>query len=101
MHTYVIARVLDQWLAAQDKLPQDAHFFLSLILELNINLGTSLSDKARLPLENVKGSNKTAKLSKKLLQHNPMKHGPAVDEALLQQLEQRVARAERWQGKEM
>ncbi len=97
LHAYVIALILDQWLAAQDELPRDAHYLLTLILELNIKLGISLSENACLPLDKVKGSSKTAKLSKKLLQHHPEKPGHAVNEALLQQLEQRVARAERWQ----
>lgn len=98
LHSLVIARTLEQWLENQDELSRDASHVLSALHEIMIELGISLSDKARKPLEKVKGSSKTAKLCKSLLNHAPDKPTAAYDEALQLQLESRIQRAERWQN---
>ena len=97
LHGYVIANILKKWLASQTYLPRDGHYLLSLLLELLSQFGDVLNDQQKQPLLNVKGSSKTAKLAKVLVD---LKSDGTTNEfriALSQQLNARIERAERWQ----
>jgi len=98
MHGHVVACILERWLARQTGPHRDTHHVLTLLLELLSRFGLPLADEARGVLENLKGSSKTAKLARKLLSHEPEAPKPMLAEAMVQHLEGRVARAERWQA---
>jgi hypothetical protein len=96
-HQFVIVRVLEAWLAARTDLPRDAHHILSLLLELLTSLDLGLAEKARVPLEQKKGSSKTAKTARAILDRSGSDRSLKTSQALIEQLRSRIERAERWQ----
>jgi len=98
LHTYVVAGILRGWLEKQTELPRDGHYVLSLLSELLNQLGWALTDEQQLPLKEIKGSSKTAKLAKSLLKLGFTNQSSVFKGAMLLQLESRIDRALRWQG---
>ena len=98
LHSLIIAEIIEKWLENQEELPPKSHDALSLLLELQTELGLSITDKVKNLLVKVKGSTKSAKLAKNLLKHSPEKPTTVFEEALLMQIESRVERVERWEN---
>lgn len=98
MHGHVVACVLERWLAARARLPRDTHHVLTLLVDLLSRFGLGLGEEARGALEGLKGSGKTAKLAGKLLIDAPGAPTPLLAEAMVQHLDGRVSRAERWRA---
>ncbi|MEW5822145.1 MAG: DUF6493 family protein [Cyanobacteriota bacterium] len=70
-HAYVVCKIIMAWLSNQKELPRDAHYILSLLNELIIQLGITMDRITCHPLNSIKGTGKTAKLAKALLTNNP------------------------------
>jgi len=96
MHAHVSAFILQHWLAARRELPRDTHYILTLLLDLLARLGLPLADETRGVLEGLKGSSKTAKLASRILNVKPEAPTQMHAEAMLQHLDSRLSRAERW-----
>ncbi|NLH16119.1 MAG: hypothetical protein GX455_06040 [Phycisphaerae bacterium] len=97
LHAYVCCGILRRWLAGQETLPDDAHHLLSLQLELSVQIGWTLSETEKRPLAGVSGSSKTAKLAKDLIRCEFSRPSAEHRQALIQQLEARLRRGQRWQ----
>lgn len=95
LHTWTIAEMLQDLVAAYSELPADAHHVLQLLRELLVELGLGIRPELRPKLEPCTGSGKTAKLARQLSAlantDNPAQHA-----ALLQLLDAQIQRADRW-----
>lgn len=91
----IVAEIIDQLMASWASLPRNAHYVLSLQAELLANLGHAPCDKTRQVLGTVKGSSKTAKLAKRLLEMRADGSSSAMHQTILDAAEGRLARAER------
>jgi len=98
LHAKTVLGMLEQLVVAWDELPRDAHHVLSLVQELTAQLGIPVVGSVIEKLSDIKGSSKTAKLSKAICSFNPESPLPACDEARVLILESRLGRAERWAG---
>jgi len=96
LHAQTVAHLLTDWLSGLSELPEDAHHLLGLLLELLIQLGLPVAPASRGILQGFKGSGKTAKLVKSLLNLQPDAPATALREAQLGHLRVRIERAERW-----
>ncbi|MEM6551695.1 MAG: DUF6493 family protein [Planctomycetota bacterium] len=100
LHALVVADALTTMLPGFTELPRDAHHALGLLHRLLTQVGLPLADPVRPLLEPVKGSSKTAKLAKALLQQQAEAATADYATALHAALDARVTRAERWVGDE-
>lgn len=98
VHCLMVALILDMFLAAQEKLPKDIHYLFSLQNDLVNRLGISLTDEAKSRLEGLKGSTKTAKLGKALLNYVPSEQKIELEQARLQYIKARLERTNYWRG---
>ena len=96
LHMLFVARCIDRLIADAAPIQRDVHNLLSLQHELLMELGLPLSPGARTVLQSVKGSSKTARLAKALINHEPIAPTAAFAEAVLRGAETRIERAERW-----
>ena len=96
LHAWVVRDSLACLLETYDTLPRDAHYLLAVLLELYAQSGDAPSPEAVEVLKSLKGSSKTAKLAKAILTLD-VPATAANDQARLQLLECRIARAQRWQ----
>jgi hypothetical protein len=96
LHAYVAGGVLRRWLAGQEKLPDDGQHLLAPLLEIAVRMGWSLTDAEKRSLAAVSGTSKTAKLAKELMRLERSKASAEERQALVQQLEARLRRGERW-----
>jgi hypothetical protein len=96
LHAWFAAKTLLACLRQVDELPRDFHFILSLLNELMVESGMALDSTVRSRLEAIRGSNKSAKSAAALLKLDPQPRSRKLDEAGLQVLEARIARAARW-----
>jgi hypothetical protein len=96
LHTWFTVEVLQGILVGLDPLPRDAHFVLSLLRELLVDLGMAISPMAARPLEAVHGTSKTAKTATALRELQGQSNPEKLRQAGLQLLESRIARAKRW-----
>jgi hypothetical protein len=96
LHTWFAAEALQGFLAGLDSLPRDAHFVLSLLHELLVDLGMALSPAAARPLEAIHGTSKTAKTAAAMRELLGQSNPAEFRQAGLQLLESRIARAKRW-----
>ncbi len=97
LHAWTIAEMLQDLVAAYAELPADAHYVLQLLRELLVELGLRIRPELRSKLETNSGSGKTAKLARQLAALTDTKN-PAQQTALLQLLNARIQRANRWNG---
>jgi hypothetical protein len=97
LHAWTIAEMLQDLVFAYAEFPADAHHVLQHLRELLVHLGLATRPDLRMKLESSKGSGKTAKLAKQLaaLEENANEERHA---ALLQLLDARIQRAERWKS---
>ncbi|MDY0169769.1 MAG: DUF6493 family protein [Thermoguttaceae bacterium] len=91
----VIGTVLDELIASWTPPPRDAHHILQIQLELLMEIGGSLSDRASKTLAGFQGAGKTAKLAGQLVRLRGSDRNPKFRQALLEGLNIRLARAER------
>jgi hypothetical protein len=96
LHSWFAAETLQELLARLAQLPRDAHFVLSLLRELLVDLGTVLPPPSRMCLETLEGSSKTAKMARALLNLRPASDPTKLRFAAIQAMEARIARARRW-----
>ncbi|MEM6394425.1 MAG: DUF6493 family protein [Planctomycetota bacterium] len=96
LHALVVAEALGTMLPGFAELPRDAHHALGLLHQLLTRLGLPLADPVRPLLEPVKGSSKTAKLAKALLQQDAEAATADYATALHAAFDARITRAERW-----
>jgi hypothetical protein len=96
LHAWFIAETLQRVLAGLEEHPRDAHFVLAVLRELLVELGVSVEPETRRCLEQIHGSGKAAKTATAILKFQPPVEAPTLQQALLQLLEARIARAERW-----
>ena len=97
LHALVVAEILLLWLDEQKELPHNAHSVLSLLYEILLRLGLPVSEKSGIFLQSIKGSSKTAKIAKNLLNYKPPSVSADYLQARLQVVKARIMRAERWQ----
>ena len=95
LHTWTIMEALATILSHYEELPRNSHHVLSLLQELQAQLGLPLSEEVIQKLQAIKGASKTAKLAKAICSFVP-EPTIACDEARLMTLEARLDRAERW-----
>ncbi|TVS19870.1 MAG: hypothetical protein EA424_06890, partial [Planctomycetaceae bacterium] len=91
----VVAAVLDELIASWESPPRDAHHLLEIQLELLLEIGSSLSERASKALKDITGSGKSAKLAKQLRALKSSDDNPKFRQALLEGLAVRLTRAER------
>jgi hypothetical protein len=96
-HAWVIAGTLEILLGSYETFPDDVHHLLSLLLELMTQLGLAPGDKTRAKLATIKGGGKTASLAKSLAALEPQQTSAAAEARLLC-AENRLERAQRWNG---
>lgn len=91
----VVAAVLDELIASWESPPRDAHHVLEIQLELLLEIGSPLSERASKALGQLKGSGKSARLAKQLLALESSDNNPKFRQALVEGLTIRLTRAER------
>jgi hypothetical protein len=87
-------RQIEAALAACEKIPTDLHHLLTLMLESGTVVGKSISEESAAKLKSIKGTSKSAKQAKQLLQLSG--DGAGMAEVRAQACEAVIARAERW-----
>ena len=95
VHRYVVARILDRFIADVETLPGRPHPVLALMVELFATLSLAPSAEAIVRLKTITGASKSAKLAKKL---RSMQRDSHISEILAQVAESRLDRAERRLG---
>ncbi len=96
VHEHLVAGVLEPLVAAWDKVPRGAHHVHELLLEVMALQGRAPGEAARQALVRVRGGGKTARLARELLKLEPVPDSPRRRRAVVQALEARLERAERW-----
>ena len=95
LHAWTVADVLQDLLVSQEGLPRDGHHVLQLLREVLVQLGLEIRPELRSDLELQKGTGKTAKLARQLATLRRTERSEQYT-ALLQLLDARIARANRW-----
>lgn len=95
LHAWTMAEMLQDLVSAYSELPADVHHVLQLLRELLVQLGLGIRSQLRTKLTSSKGTGKTAKLAKQLAVLEETASGEQHT-ALLQLLDARIQRAERW-----
>jgi len=89
------AEILQDLLGSMTELPRDAHHTLQLLRELLVGLGLNIREELRALLTKTKGGGKTGKLTRDLAKLAKTEHSDRQT-ALLQLVDARLERAERW-----
>lgn len=97
LHAWTAAEILQDLLGSMSELPRDAHHILQLLRELLVGLGLDLREGLRTLLTRTKGGGKTGKLTRDLVKLAKTKH-PDRQTALLQLVDARLERSERWRN---
>jgi hypothetical protein len=97
LHARVIAQAIEHMIVGLSPPPGDLHVLLELLKELLIEIGEPVSAPgAERWLRELKGSGKTGKLVRDLLQQKVDSHPASRKSAALRALASREKRAERW-----
>jgi hypothetical protein len=100
LHAWTVAELLQDQIKSLNELPRDSHHVLQLLRELLVQLGLAVRDELQPLLSSFKGSGKTAKLAREVSQLVNSEHHTERQAALLQMLDARLDRAERWTNRQ-
>jgi hypothetical protein len=96
LHAWTVTEILQDLLESMNELPRDAHHILQLLRELLIQLGLEVRGELKPLLAPIKGSSKTAKLTRELSQLTDSAQPTQRRAGLLHLVDARLERAKRW-----